>query len=102
MVMVLVKKTTNMVKTFGTHFQYHNLYLLTDVLLLDDVLLAYRNMCLEYYGLDPWRFYTAPGLTWMAGLKMTGVQLDLLTDEEHYMFIEDGMRGGISVISHRY
>ena len=41
--------------------EYHNLYLLTDVLLLDDVLLAYRKMCLEYYGLDPWRFYTAPG-----------------------------------------
>ena len=38
----------------------------------------------------------------MAGLKMPGVELDLLTDEEQYNFIEDEMRGGISVISHRY
>ena len=42
--------------------EYHNLYLLTDVLLLDDVL-AYNKMCLDYYGLEPWRFYTVPGLT---------------------------------------
>ena len=73
---------------------------MTDVLLLDDVLLAYRNMCLDYYEIDQWRVYT--GLTWMAGLKMTDVELDLLTEEEQYMFIEDGMLGGISVISHRY
>ena len=33
---------------------------------------------------------------------MTGVTLELLTDEEQYMFVEDGMRGGISVISHRH
>ena len=70
--------------------------------MLDDVLLAYRKMCLDYYELDPWRFYTDPGLTWNAGLKMTGVTLELLTDEEQYMFVEDGMRGGISVISHRH
>ena len=59
-------------------------------------------MCLELYHLDAWRFYTTPGLTWNAGIKMTGVTLDLFIDGELYLFIEDGMRGCISVISQRY
>ena len=90
------------------HFQmqtlqdYHNLYLLQDVLLLDDVLLAFREVCQKTYGLDPYHYYTAPGLTWDAGLKYTRVTLDLLTDEDMYMFVEDGIRGGISMITHRY
>ena len=47
-------------------------------------------------------YYTAPGQTWDAGLKYTGVTLDLLTDEEMFLFVEDGIRGGISMITHRY
>ena len=54
------------------------------------------------YGLDPLHYHTAPGLTFDAGLKYTGVTLDLITDEEKFLFIEAGIRGGISVISHRY
>ena len=51
----------NVWTTFDTNTieEYLNLYLLTHVLLLDDVLLAYRKMCLDYYGLDSWRFYSA-------------------------------------------
>ena len=77
-----------------THFQmqslqdYHNLYLLQDVLLLDDVLLAFRDVCQKTYRLDCMHYYTAPGLTWDAGLKYTGVTLDLLTDEEMFLFVE--------------
>ena len=81
---------------------YHNLYLLQDILLLDDVLTAFRTVCLNTYGLDPMHYYTAPGLTWDAGLKYTGVTLDLITDEEQFLFVEAGIRGGISMISHRH
>ncbi len=90
------------------HFQmhslqdYHNLYLLQDVLLLNDVLLAFREVCLKTYQLDPCHYYTAPGLTWDAGLKYTGVTLDLLTDEDMFLFVEDGIRGGISMITKRH
>ncbi len=90
------------------HFQmqtlqdYHNLYLLQDVLLLDDVIHAFREVCQKTYSLDPLHYYTAPGLTWDAGLKYTGVTLDLLTDEDMFLFVEDGIRGGISMITHRY
>lgn len=34
------------------------------------------------------------GLSWDAGLKMTKVELDLLTEEEMYTFCERGVRGG--------
>ena len=81
---------------------YHNLYLIQDVLLLNDVLEAFRSICLKTYGLDPMHYHTAPGLTWDAGLKYTDVTLQLITDEEQFLFVEAGIRGGISMISHRH
>ena len=81
---------------------YHDLYILSDVLLLADVLENFRNVCLKNYKLDPAWYYTAPGLAWDAALKMTGVELELLTDPDMLLMIEKGIRGGISMISKRH
>ena len=81
---------------------YHDLYLMSDVLLLADVFENFRSVCLKAYNLDPCHFYTSPGLAWQACLKMTDVELDLLTDPDMYLFIEEGLRGGISMISNRF
>jgi len=54
------------------------------------------------YGLDPAHFYTTPGLSFQACLKMTGAKLDLFTDPEMHLFVENSIRGGVSVISHRH
>ena len=35
-------------------------------------------------------------------LKMTGIKLELISDNDVHLFIEKGMRGGISNISKRY
>ena len=81
---------------------YHNLYNLSDILLLADVFLNFRNICTNHYGLDPVWYYSAPGLAWDAALKITKVQLELLSDPDMLLIIESGIRGGIATISHRH
>ena len=58
-------------------------------------------MCLDKYSLDPAHYYSSPGLSWDALLKKTGVELELLTDLDMHLFIERGIRGGISMSSKR-
>ena len=41
-------------------------------------------------------------MAWDAALKLTGVRLELLDNEEMYTFIERSIRGGISQISKRF
>ena len=81
---------------------YHDLYNETDVLLLADVFENFRNICLNNYKLDPAHYFTAPGLAWDACLKMTGVNLELLSDIDMLLMIEKGIRGGVSMISNHY
>ena len=85
-----------------TFREYHNLYLQTDVLLLADVFENFRNVCMKNYGLDPAWYYNAPGLAWDACLKKTRVQLELLPDPDVLLMIEQGIRGGVSMISKPY
>ena len=82
--------------------EYHDLYLQTDILLLVDVFENFRKTCLAYYKLDPLHYITSPGLAWDAMLKMTGINLELITDIDMQLFIEKGLRGGISLITHRH
>ena len=90
---------TFMLKTMG---YYHDLYLESDILLLADVFENFRRTCLEFYKLDPCHYFTSPGLSWDAMLKMTDIKLELMVDIDMFQFIEKGMRGGISYIANRY
>ncbi|XP_037921412.1 uncharacterized protein LOC119658218 [Hermetia illucens] len=86
----------------GVMWDYLELYLKTDVLLLTDVFENFRNVCKNIYGLDPCQYYTTPGLSWDAMLKITSIKLELLTDIEMHHFVKRGIRGGITQCSHRH
>ena len=73
-----------------------------DVLLLVDTFEKFISTCLKYYGLDPCHYFSAPGLSWDAMLKMTKIELEKISDPDKYMFFEQGMRGGVSYINKRY
>ena len=98
------KHTQNVWNTFSLKNmgEYHDLYLKSDILLLADVFENFRKTCLEYYKLDPCHYFTSPGLSWDAMLKMTKIKLELMTDIDMFQFIEKGLRGGISYIANRY
>ena len=81
---------------------YHDHYLKKDVLLLADVFEKFIDTCLKFYGLDPCHYFSSPGLSWDAMLKMAGVKLEKTSDIDKYLFIEKGLREGIFYIAKRY
>ena len=77
---------------------YHDHYLKKDVLLLADVFEKFTSKSLKLSKLDPSHYFSSPGLSWNAMLKMTGIKLKLISDINMHLFIEKGLREGISYI----
>ena len=82
--------------------EYHNLYVQSDTSLFADVFENFRDKCKEIYELDPAHFLSAPGLSWQACFKKTGVKLELLTDNDMLMMVENGIRGGMCHAVYRH
>ena len=82
--------------------EYHNLYVQSDTQLLADVFENFRNMCIKVYELDPAHFLSLPGLAWQACPKKANVKLELLTDYDMLLMVEEGIRRGICHSIHRY
>ena len=71
-------------------------------MLLADVLKKFIDTCLRFYGLDPCHYFSSPGLSWDAMLKMTGVKLEKISNIEKYLLFEEVLKGGVSYITKRY
>ena len=72
------------------------------MLLLADVFEKFIFTSLKNCNLDPCHYFSAPGLSWDAMLKVTKVELEKISNADMHLFIEKGMRGGISYINKRY
>jgi len=84
-----------------TMTDYMELYCLTDSLLLHDVFQSFRDLCMDHYTLDPAHYMSLPAIGYDAMLKMTGVEIEKITDQEMYNFVYENLRGGITTINHR-
>ena len=62
----------------------------------------FRDKCIEIYKLDPADFLSSSGLAWQACLKKTGVKLELLTDNDILLMIEERIKGGMCKAVYRY
>ena len=80
----------------------HDIYVQSDTLLLADVLQNFRNMCIKTYELDPFYFLSLPRFARQACLKMTGVELELLTEPNMLLMVEEGVRVGVCQVSDGY
>jgi len=54
------------------------------------------------HNLDCLHYPKLSSLLWLMALKHTKIELDMLTDSEAYLMIENSIGGGISAISNRY
>ena len=96
--MLLVKKTWD---KFEMMSDYHDHYLKNVLLLLTDVFEKFIDICLKYYGLDPCHYFSAPGLSWDAMLKMAEIELEKISDIAKYLFTEKALKGGLSYVAKR-
>ena len=81
---------------------YHDQDLKKGILFLADVFEKFVDTCLKFYKLDLCHYFSSPGLSWDAMLKMTGVELEKISDIEMYLIIEKGLRGGIYYVCKRH
>ena len=82
--------------------EYHDLYVQCNTLLLANVFENFRDKYIEIYKLDPAHFLSAPGLAWQPCLKKACVKLELLTDLDMLLMVEEGIRGAMCQAVYRY
>ena len=61
-----------------------------------------ENFGYETYNLDPRNSYTLSGFSWQSMLKMTKIELQLISDSDMYLFLMDTIRGGICVVNKKF
>ena len=70
--------------------------------MLADLFENFRDKCIDIYELDAAHILSAPGLAWQACLKKTGVKLELLTNNDMLIIVEEGIRGGMCQAVYMY
>ena len=81
--------------------EYHDLYAQSDTSLLVDVFNNFSNICFKTYELDPVHFLSASGIAWQVVLRKIKVKLDLLTDIDMLLIVENSVKCGRNHAIHR-
>ena len=63
---------------------------------------TFIDVCMEKYGLDSSYYVTAAHLANDAMMKVTDVEIELITDSDMYLFFEESKRRGVSSAMKRY
>ena len=74
----------------------------TDLCHISDVFQKFSNFAYEKYEIDPSHSYTLSGFSWQSMIKMTKIELELISDPDMYLFLMDNIRGGISVYNKKH
>ena len=98
------KHALKVFKTFECKdlLEYTIMYLKTDICHLSDVFQKFSDFAYKTYNLDPRHSYTLPGFSWQSMLKMTKIELELISDSDIYLFLMDCIRGGICVVNKKH
>ena len=73
-----------------------------DILILVNIFENFRKICITNFTLDPICYISLPSYCWDTCLYFTKIELELLTDSKQILYIESGLRGGLSQVSLRY
>ena len=98
------KHALKVFKTFECKdlLEYSILYLKTDICHLSDVFQKFSDFSYKTYNLDPRHSYTLLGFSWESMLKMTKIELELISNSDMYLFLMDTIRGGICVVNKKF
>jgi hypothetical protein len=81
---------------------YTELYCKSDVAILAEIVTQFRKTIMENFNLDCCHYISTPQLAFDCMLRLTGVEIELLTDIDQIIFIEQNIRGGVSYINQRH
>ena len=62
-------------------------------MLLADVFEKFVYTSLKFYKPDPCHYFSSPGLSWNAMLKLTGAKLEKISYIDMYLFFEKRRKG---------
>lgn len=90
-------------KGFMFFSDYHNYYMMNDVLILAEAFEQFRDATLNIFKIDPIFFQGAPSLSWYIATKGQPENFQLIPDVEKYInFHKNGIRGGVAQCCKRY
>ena len=76
--------------------------MIVDTLFLADIFQNFRMQMIVNYRLDSLHYHTLSGYAWDVLLYSSKIELELLTDYDMLLMIEDGIRGGIRQATYRH